>query len=72
MHTKPVEQLVKPGPVLPSTGALSNQRGVRGKDDSLLHSAVPLATYLTIVELQDTRQKVKAVVTPNISIAYLI
>ena len=50
--TKPVEDLVEPGAVLPSGGALPNQGGVGGKDHSLPHTTIPLTTDLPIVELQ--------------------
>ena len=47
-----MEELVETGPVLASTRALTNEGGVGGEDDSLPHTAIPLATDLTIVELR--------------------
>lgn len=50
-----MEDLVESGPVFPSAGALPNQRGVRGKDHTLSHTAIPLPTDLPIVELREGR-----------------
>ncbi len=47
-----MHQLVESGLVLSSHGALSNEGGVGGKDDSLTHPPVPLATDLPIVKLK--------------------
>lgn len=51
LGAQPVDQLVKPGLVLAPDIALSDERGVCGKDDALAHTTVPLATDLPVVEL---------------------
>ena len=48
---QPVQQLVETCAILPSTGALSNQGGVSGEDDSFSHTTVAFATNFSIVEL---------------------
>ena len=46
-----MHQLVESGTIFASTGALSNQGRVRGKDDTLLNTTISLATDLSIMEL---------------------
>jgi len=50
-RSQPVHQLVESGTIFASTGALSNQGRVRGKDDTLLNTTISLATDLAIMEL---------------------
>lgn len=50
---QPVEDLVQPCAVLPSAGALPDQRGVSGKDHALPDTTVPLPANLAIVELHE-------------------
>lgn len=50
--SEPVKQLVEASPIFPSTGALSDQRGVGGEDYPLSNTTVTLATDFTIVKLQ--------------------
>ena len=46
-----MEQLVESCSVLATTGALTNQRRVRGKDDSFSHPTIAFATDLAVAEL---------------------
>ena len=55
-----MQQLVETSSVLATAGALPDERGVRGKDDSFSHSAIALATDLTIAKL-DWQQKKKVI-----------
>ena len=52
----PVQQLFETRPVLPSRLALSNQRRVRGKDDTLLDTVVYVGWDLRILELEGNKQ----------------
>lgn len=51
VSSKPVYQLAKPGPVLASTGALSYQGGIGGKNDAFSNSSIGFSTNFPVLKL---------------------